>query len=187
MALQGLRDVGKIQSGHRVLINGAGGGVGTFAVQIAKSHGAHVTGVDSAPKLELIRALGADEVIDYAREDFTDTGQRYDLILDVVVHRSIFECRRALSPQGIFVIVGGASGRIIQFMLVGPWLSMAGSKKTKLLLAKPNANIETLKELIEAGEIEPIIDRRYPLRQVPEAVQYLGDGHARGKLVITME
>jgi len=200
-ALQNLRGVGssspsfllsdkrKIQPGQRVLINGAGGGVGTFAVQIAKSFGAEVTGVDSPSKLDMLRSIGADHVIDYTQEDFTKSGQRYDLILDVVASRSIFDYKRALSPKGIFVMVGGSGAAILQAFLLGPLISMTGSKKMGIVMWKPNnqEDLAILEELFEAGKVVPIIDRRYPLSETAEALQYLEEGHARGKIVITME
>ncbi|MFC1970104.1 NAD(P)-dependent alcohol dehydrogenase [Chloroflexota bacterium] len=187
LALQGLRDKGQIQPGQKVLINGAGGGAGTFAVQIAKSFGAEVTGVDSTRKLDMVRSIGADRAIDYTQEDFTKNEQRYDLILDVAAHHSIFDYRRALSPKGIYVMVGGSSARIFQVMFLGPWISMTGSKKMGLLMHKPNKGLAFMKELLEAGKVLPVIDRRYPLSEVAEALRYFGEGHARGKVVITLE
>jgi NADPH:quinone reductase-like Zn-dependent oxidoreductase len=184
-----LSDKGKIQPGQKVLINGAGGGVGTFAVQIAKSFGAEVTGVDSLSKLDMLRSLGADHVIDYTQEDFTKSGQRYDFILDVVASRSIFDYKRALSPSGVFVMVGGSGGAILQAFLLGPLISMTGNKKMGIVMWKPNnqEDLAILEELFEAGKVVPIIDRRYPLSETAEALQYLEEGHARGKIVITME
>jgi len=188
VALQGLRDKGQIQPGQKVLINGAGGGAGTFAVQIAKSFGAEVTGVDSTRKLDMMRSIGADHVIDYTQEDFTQNGQRYDLILDFVAYRSIFDYKRALNPKGIYVMVGGSMARIFQTLFLGPWISMAGSKKMGILAWKSNTNdLVFMKELFEAGKVVPVIDRRYPLSEVAEALRYLGEGYARGKVVITLE
>jgi NADPH:quinone reductase-like Zn-dependent oxidoreductase len=187
LALQGLRDKGQIQPGQKVLINGAGGGVGTFAVQIAKSFGAEVTGVDSTRKLDMVRSIGADQVIDYTQEDFTKNEQRYDLILDGVAYRSILDYKRALSPKGIFVMVGGSMALAFQILFLGPWISLAGSKKMGILAPKPNKNLAFLKELLEAGKVVPVIDRRYPLSEVPEALRYFGEGHAKGKVVITLE
>lgn len=189
IALQGLRPQRQIQPGDQVLINGAGGSVGPFAVQIAKHLGAEVTGVDSADKLDLLRSIGADHVIAYEREDFTRNGQRYDVILDLVARRSIFESRRALSPNGVYVMVGGASDRLLQAAFVGPLISIPGSKKLGIMWWwKPfhQDDVATLKELIEAGVVAPVIDRRYPLSEVPEALRYLEQGRARGKIVITM-
>jgi NADPH:quinone reductase-like Zn-dependent oxidoreductase len=189
VALQNLRGKRPIQQGQKVLINGAGGGVGTFAVQLAKYFRAEVTGVDSTSKLDMIRSIGADHVIDYTQEDFTKSGQRYDLILDVVVHRSIFDYKRALSPKGICVMVGGSVARVFLAMLLGPLISMMGSKKMGLVMWKPNKkeDLDFLEELFEAGKVVPVIDRRYALSEVPEALRYLEEGHAKGKVVITME
>ena len=188
LALQGLHGKRQIQHGQKVLINGAGGGVGTFAVQIAKYFGAEVTGVDSTGKLEMLCSIGADHVIDYTKEDFTKNGQRYDLILDVVVHRSIFDYMRALNPRGICVMVGGSMTRVFFNVLLGLLISMTGSKKIGVLMWKPNKqeDLVFIKELIEAGKVLPVIDRRYPLSEVPEAFRYLEEGHARGKVVITV-
>jgi len=184
LALQGLRK-GKIQPGQKVLINGAGGGAGSFAVQMAKSFGAEVTGVDSTEKLNIMRSIGADKVIDYTKEDFTKNGQRYDFILDFAAHHSVFDYKRALSPKGIYVMVGGATARIFQVMFLGPLISMTGSKKMGLLIHKPNKDLAFIIELFEAGKVKPIIDRRYPLSEVAEALRYFGEGHAQGKVVIT--
>ncbi|MCP4168706.1 MAG: NAD(P)-dependent alcohol dehydrogenase [Chloroflexi bacterium] len=186
-ALQGLRDKGQIQPGHKVLINGASGGVGTFAVQIAKSFGAEVTGVCSTGKLDMVRSIGADRVIDYTEEDFTNSGQRYDLILAVGGNRSIFDYRRALSPEGIYVCAGGSLAQYLQGAFLGPLMSLMGRKKLGSMLANPNQKDWTvLKELLETGEVLPIIDRCYPLSEVAEALRYYGEGHARGKVVISL-
>ena len=187
LALQGLHNKGHIQPGQKVLINGAGGGVGTFAVQIAKSFGAEVTGVDSTMKLDLIRSIGADHVIDYTKEDYTKSGQRYDLILDVKVHRSIFDYTHALCPRGTFLLVGGSWARILQLLLLGPLIRMSGGKKMGILAYKPNKDLAFLVDLIETGKVVPVIDRCYPLTDVPEALRYLGEGHVKGKVVITVE
>jgi NADPH:quinone reductase-like Zn-dependent oxidoreductase len=183
-----LSDKGEIQPGQRVLINGAGGGVGTFAVQIAKSRGAEVTGVDSPSKLDMLRSIGADHVIDYTREDFTKKGQRYNLILDVVASRSMLDYRRALSPRGVFVCVGGSLPTILQAFSLGPLISMTGTKKLGIVGWRPNnqEDLATLAELFAAGKVVPVIDRRYPLSEVPQALQYLEEGHALGKIVITV-
>ncbi len=183
-----LSDKGKIQPGQKVLINGAGGGVGTFAVQIAKSLGAEVTGVDSPSKLDMLRSIGADHVIDYTQEDFTKSGQRYDFIFDVVASRSIFDYKRALSPSGVFVMVGGSGAAILQAFLLGPLISMTGNKKMGIVMWKPNnqEDLAILEELFEAGKVVPVIDRCYPLSEVSEALRYLEEGHAKGKVVITM-
>jgi len=187
LALQGLRDKGQIRPGQQVLINGASGGVGTFAVQIAKSYGAEVTGVCSTKKLNVVRSIGADQVIDYTQEDFTKTGQTYDFILDVAAHHSICNYRRALSPQGIYVVVGGSMARISQVIFLGPLISMTGSKKMGVLMHKPNKDLGLMIELLEAGKVVPVIGRRYPLSETPEALRYCEEGHHQGKVVITME
>jgi NADPH:quinone reductase-like Zn-dependent oxidoreductase len=187
-ALQGLRDSGHIQAGHKVLVDGASGGVGTFAVQIAKSFGAHVTAVCSSGNVDAARAMGADDVIDYTREDFTRNGQRYDLILAANAHHSIFDYRRALSRDGIHVMAGGGGAQILQIMLLGPLLSLMGRRKMRLVMAKlNNPDLIVLKDLLATGKIAPIVDRRYPLGNVAEAIAYLEAGHARGKVVITVE
>jgi NADPH:quinone reductase-like Zn-dependent oxidoreductase len=186
VALQGLRK-GQIQPGQKVLIVGASGGNGTFAVQIAKSFGAEVTGVCSTRNVDLVRSIGADKVIDYTKEDFTTSGQRYDLILSTAGYRSIFDYKRALSPQGIYVSAGGSMAQIYQGML-GPLFSMAGSKKLTFLSHKPNQkDLVFMKELIEAGKVKSVIDRRYPLSEVAEALRYYGEGRSQGKVVITVE
>lgn len=187
-ALQGLRDKGQIQPRQKVLINGASGGVGTFAVQIAKSFGAEVTAVCSTGKMDMARSLGADYVIDYTKEDFTKNEQRYDLILAANGHHPISDYKRALSPKGIYVMSGGSMTQMFQAMLLGPLISMIENKKMCMVAAKPNQkDLVFIKELIEAGKVKPFIDRSYPLREVPEALQYLWEGHAKGKVVITME
>jgi len=184
VALQGLRDKGQIQSGQKVLINGASGGVGTFAVQIAKSFGAEVTGVCSTRNLDMVRSIGADYVIDYTKEDFTKNEQRYDLILDIVANRSIFDYMRALNPDGNYVAVAFKSSALF----LGPLISISGSKKVSQLSHKPNVkDLVFMKELIEAGKIVPVIDRSYPLSEVAEAVRYFGEGNPAGKVVITVE
>ena len=186
-ALQGLRDKGRIQPGQKVLINGASGGVGTLAVQIAKSFGAEVTGVCSTRKSDMVRSIGADHVIDYTQEDFTRNGQRYDLILAVNGYRPISDYKRALNAKGIYVMVGGSTAQIFQALLLGPWMSMTGSKKMGALSAKPDQeDLVFVKELVEAGKVMPVIDRRYPLSEVGEALRYLEEGHAGGKVVITL-
>lgn len=185
VALQGLCDKGQIRSGQRVLINGAGGGAGTFAVQLAKSLGAEVTGVDSARKLESMRSIGADHVIDYAREDFTRNGQRYDLILDLVARRSIFDSRRALGPKGRYVLAGGSLARILQLLFLGPLLSMGG-RKMGILGARANRGLAHMVELFEAGTVVPVIDKTFALSEAAEALRYLGEGQALGKVVISL-
>jgi len=187
LALQGLCDKREIRPGQRILINGAGGGVGTFAIQMAKSFGADVTGVDSTGKLDMMNSLGADHVIDYTQEDFTKNGQCYDLILDVKTDRSIFDYRRALSSNGIYVTVGGRSARILQLVFLGSLISMTGSKKLTLIMHKPNKDLNILNELYESGKIKPVVDRCFPLSEAAEAFQYFGEGHFKGKVVITVE
>jgi NADPH:quinone reductase-like Zn-dependent oxidoreductase len=189
-ALQGLRNKGQIQPGQKVLINGASGGVGTFAVQIAKSFGTEVTGVCSTRNVDMVRAIGADHVIDYTQADFTKNGQRYDLIFDAVGNRSVSDYKRTLSPNGICAVAGFTTlSRLFQVIFLGAWVSKTGSKKIGMMdTAKPNQkDLAFLKELLEAGKVVPVIDRTYPLREVPEALRYLEAGHARGKVVITVE
>jgi len=187
LALQGLRDKGQIQPGQKVLINGAGGGAGTFAVQIAKSFGAEVTGVDSTRKLDTMRSIGADHVIDYTVEDFTKSGQRYDWILDFAAHHSILDYYRALCPKGIYVMAGGSTARLFQALFVAPLISMTTSKKMGILMHKSNKDLAFFKELFKAGKVKPVIDKRYALGEVAEALRYFGKGYARGKIVITVE
>jgi NADPH:quinone reductase-like Zn-dependent oxidoreductase len=188
MALQGLRGKRNIQPGHQVLINGAGGNVGPFAVQIAKAFGAEVTGVDHTDKLDFLRSIGADHVIDYTEEDYTKSGPRYDWILDVAAYRSIFACRRALKPKGVYVVVPGSVGRMLESMFLAPLISMAGSRKMGMHMGKPfnQEDVVFLTELLEAGRIAPVIDRTYPLSEVPEALRFQQEGLPRGKVVITV-
>ncbi len=190
-ALLGLRDKGRIQPGHKVLIDGASGGVGTFAVQIAKSFGAEVTAVCSTRNMDTARSIGADRVIDYTQEDFTQSGLRYDLILGANAYHSIFDYRRALSGNGAFVEAGGRvqsfPGMLLSMLLLS-FLSLIGSKKMCFFLAKLNKkDLVSLKTLLEDRKVVPVIDRRYPLSDVAEAVRYLEEGHAQGKVVITVE
>jgi NADPH:quinone reductase-like Zn-dependent oxidoreductase len=185
IALQGIRDKGQVQPGQKVLINGAGGATGTFAVQLAKSYGAEVTGVDDTGKLDFMRSLGADNVMDYTREDFTKNGQQYDFILDVVANRSVFAYKRALRPNGSYFAVGGSVARLFEILFLGPWIRMITGKKIRILAVHPNLkDMEYMAELCEAGKVVPAIDRRYPLSEVPEALRYLGEGRAKGKVVI---
>jgi NADPH:quinone reductase-like Zn-dependent oxidoreductase len=184
-ALQGLRDEGQIKAGQKVLINGASGGVGTFAVQIARAFGAEVTGVCSTRNVDMVRSIGADHVIDYKQEDFTQNGQRYDLILDAAAYRSLSDLKRALGPKGIYVLVGGSVGRFFQLMFRGSWLSKKGGQRFGTFVKKPKQkDLEFLKELLEAGKVVPVIDRHYTLSEVPEAIRYLEEGHTQGKTVI---
>ena len=187
-ALQGLRDAGRIQPEQKVLINGASGGVGTFAVQIAKSFGVEVTAVCSTGKVDLARSLGADHVIDYTKEDFTKNGQRYDLILAANGYHPIAAYKRALTPKGVYVMAGGSMAQIFQALLMGRWMSENGGRKMGAVTARLNQqDFMILTALLEAGKVIPVIDRCYPLGEVPDAMRYLGEGHARGKIVITME
>jgi NADPH:quinone reductase-like Zn-dependent oxidoreductase len=189
-ALQGLRDKGQIKAGQKVLINGASGGVGTFAVQIAKAFGTEVTGVCSTRNLELVRSIGADHVIDYTKEDFTNNGRQYDLIFDAVGNRSISELKRALTPNGLCSIAGFTSLPLLfQARFVGPWLSRNGSQNIGIMpTAKANQkDLLFLKGLLEVGKVKPVIDRTYPLSQVPDAIRYLETGRTRGKVVISVE
>jgi len=187
LALQGLRK-GKIDRARKVLINGASGGVGSFAVPMAKSYGAEVTGVCQTSKMDFVCSLGADHVIDYTRDDFTRNGQQYDLILDVQGHHSIFDYRRALSPNGRYVMVGGSSALIFQVMFLGTLISITSRRNMSLLLHKPNtSDLDIIKTLVEAGTVVPFIDKYYPLNEVADAFKYYGEGRVKGKVVITMK
>jgi NADPH:quinone reductase and related Zn-dependent oxidoreductases len=187
-ALQGLRDTGQIQPGQKVLINGAAGGVGTFAVQIAKWFGAEVTAVCSTRNLDQARSLGADHIIDYTKENFTQNGQQYDLIFAANGYHSLSAYKRALTPKGIYVMAGGSTAQIFQAMLMGSRMSETGGKKMGGVSAKiDQKDLAILKELLEAGKVVPVIDKCYTLNEAAEALRYLGEGHARGKVVITME
>jgi len=188
MAVQGLRGKRQIRPEQEVLINGAGGNVGPFAVQIAKAFGAEVTGVDRPEKLDMVRSIGADHVIDYTEEDYTKTGKQYDWILDVAAYRSIFESRRALAPGGTYLAIPNSIGGVFQAMLLGPLISMAGSQKIGIVMWKPfrAEDVAFLTELLEAGKVKPVIDRTYPLTEVPEALRYQEAGHPRGKIIITV-
>jgi NADPH:quinone reductase-like Zn-dependent oxidoreductase len=187
-ALQGLRDQGNIQPGQKVLINGASGGVGTFAVQIAKAFGAEVTAVCSTGNIEILRTIGADRIIDYTQEDFTQSGERYDLILAANGYHPISAYQRALLPHGRYVMTGGSMKQMLEAMIFGSWLSRNSGQKLGNLLAKPNQkDLLFMKELLETGKVTPVIDRCFPLRDVADAIRYLEAGHAKGKVVITME
>lgn len=189
LAIQGIKGKTPPKPGHKVLINGAAGGVGTFAIQIAKYYGTEVTAVDSAEKFDLMRSIGADYVIDYTKEDFSKQGKQYDLILDVIATKSVFAYRRALRFKGEYRAVGGSTGRIFQILVLGSLLSRFSSKKIGLLLGKPNnkEDMEFLAELFETKKVVPIIEKTYPLNEVADALRYLEEGHVRGKLVIEME
>lgn len=187
-ALQGLRRAGRIQPGNKVLVDGASGGVGTFAVQIARALGGEVTAVCSTGNVEQARSLGAERVIDYTREDFTRSGERYDLILGANAYRSLFDYRRMLKPGGTFVVVGGGGRAMLQSLLVAPFLSLFGSRKMRFLLSKSDiADLALLAELLASRQIVTAIDRRYPLAETAEAIRYVEQGHARGKVIITVK
>ncbi len=188
IALQGILDKGHVQPEQKVLINGAGGGSGMYAVQLAKLHGAEVTGVDNAEKLEFMRSLGADHVIDYTREDFTRNGRTYDLILDLAAYRSAVAYKRSLTRGGRYLYVGGSVATLLQVLLMGPLIGRAAGKKIRLLVVRLGAkHLAPIIELCQAGKIATVIDRRYRLSEVPEALRYLGEGHAKGKVVVIVE
>jgi len=188
IALQGIVTKGKVQPGEKVLINGAGGGAGVFAIQLAKLYGAEVTGVDNAGKLDFMRSWGADHVMDYTREDFTQNGKQYDLILDVIAHRSVFAYRRALRPNGRYFVVGGSVGTMLQIVALGPWFRRTSGRNLQVLaVQRTRKDLTAITELCEAGKIVPVIDKRYPLSQVPDALRYLGEGRAKGKIVIIVK
>jgi NADPH:quinone reductase-like Zn-dependent oxidoreductase len=188
IALQGIRDKGQVQPGQKVLINGAGGGAGSFAVQLAKLYGADVTGVDNTGKLDFMRSLGADHVIDYTKEDFTKNGKQYDFILDLIAYRTAFAYARALKLNASYYAIGGSVSTFLQFLLFGPWLRRTSGKKVRILMVQRNRkDLEAITELCESGRVRLVIDKVYSLSQVPEALRYLGEGHAKGKIVITVE
>jgi len=188
IALQGIRDKGQVQRGQKVLVNGAGGGSGMYAIQLAKLHGAEVTGVDNAEKLEFMRSVGADHVIDYTREDFTANGRAYDLILDLAAHRSAFAYQASLVPGGRYLYVGGSVTTLLQALLAGPLIGRADGRKIRLLAVRLGVeHLAPMVELCQAGKIATVIDRRYPLSETPAALRYLGEGHAKGKVVIVVE
>ena len=186
LAVQGLIDKGKILNGQKLLINGAGGGVGTFAVQIAKLYGVQVTGVDSTSKLGLLRSMKFDHVIDYTREDFTKNGQSYDLILDVKTNRPMFHYTRALCRKGVYVTAGGSIGRLFQALFLGPWISMISKKHIRLVTLKPNKDLLYMNELFEAGKIKSVIDGPYKLDDIQKAFRIFDKGEHKGKIIITL-
>ncbi len=186
LAVQGLIDKGKIQSGQKLLINGAGGGVGTFVVQIAKLYGVELTAVDSTGKLNMLRSIGFDHVIDYTKEDFTKNGRCYDLILDVKTNRSIFDYTRALCPNGTYVTVGGSMTRLFQALILGPWISMVNKKHIRIVALKTNKDLLYLNKLFEKGKVKPVIDGHYQLNEFVEAFRLFGEAAHKGKVVITM-
>jgi NADPH:quinone reductase-like Zn-dependent oxidoreductase len=188
IALQGLVDKGQVQPGQKVLINGAGGGSGMYAVQLAKLYEAEVTGVDNTEKLEFMRSVGADHVIDYTREDFTRNGRTYDLILDLAAHRSAFACKRSLAPGGRYLCVGGSVPALLSVLLIGPLAGRAEGKKIRVLAVRPGVqHVGPIVEFCQAAKISTVIDHRYRLSEVPEALRYLGEGHAKGKVVVIVE
>ena len=184
LAVQGLIDRGKIKHGQKLLINGAGGGVGTFGIQIAKLYGVEVTGVDSTSKLDMMRSMGFDHVIDYTKEDFTKNGKCYDLILDVKTNRSIFDYVRALCRNGVYSTVGGSTGRLFEFLFLAPVIRLIYKKHIRLVALKQNKDLVYMNELFEAGKMRPVIDGPYRLDQVPEAFRIFGKGEHKGKMVI---
>ncbi len=187
IALQGIREKGQVQPGQKVLINGAGGGTDTFAIQLAKLYGAEVTGVDNTGKMDFVRSLGADHVIDYTKEDFTKNGQQYDLILDVIAHQSVFAYQRALAPNGSCFMVGGSVAAMFQSLFLGSWIRRTSGKKISILMVQIDAkDLVYMTELIESGKVVTVIDKRYSLSEAAEALRYLGEGHAKGKVVITV-
>ena len=186
LALQALRDTAGIQEGQKLLINGAGGGVGTFAIQLAKLYNAEVTAVDSHAKLDMLRSMGATHVIDYEREDFTRNGQRYDLILDVKTTRSILDCARSLSPGGTYVTVGGSMSRLFLGLLWWPWIAMTTNKRIRIVALKPNKGLAYMNELFEAGKVVPVIDAPYKLSEAREAFRYFATGRHKGKVVLSL-
>jgi NADPH:quinone reductase-like Zn-dependent oxidoreductase len=188
IALQGIREKGRVQAGQKVLINGAGGSAGSFAIQLARLHGADVTAVDHASKLDFMRSLGAHHVLDYQKEDFTARENQYDLILDLIAHRSVFASQRALRRDGTYFFVGGSTTVIFPILFLGPWIRRARRRNVRLLVVPQNRkDLIAITALCEAGAVVPAIDREYPLSETAEAMRYVADGLARGKVVITVE
>lgn len=188
IALRGIHEQGNVQPGQQVLINGAGGSAGTFAVQLAKLYGAEVTGVDSTAKIDFLRSLGADHVIDYRRQDFTKNEKQYDLVLDLVAHRSVLAYKRALKPNGTCFFVGGSVGTLFQILLLGSWIKKSENKSVRILIVPQNRkDLISVTQLVESGKIVPVIDKQYPFSQVPEAMRYVSEGRAKGKVVIKMK
>jgi NADPH:quinone reductase-like Zn-dependent oxidoreductase len=188
IALQGIVEKGKVQTGQKVLINGAGGGSGMYAIQLAKMHGAEVTGVDNAEKLEFMRSLGADHTIDYTRDDFTRDGRTYDLVLDLAAYRSVFAYNRSLAPGGRYLCVGGSVATMLQVLLIGPLTGRGTGKRLRVLAVRLGArHLSPIVGLCQEGKLATVIDRRYRLSEVPEALRYLGDGHAKGKVLVVIE
>jgi len=187
LALQGLVEKGKVKPGQHVLINGAGGGVGTLGIQILKTYGVEVTGVDSGEKLDLMKSLGYDRVMDYKKVDFTDTGEKYDLILDAKTNRSVFKYARSLKNNGRYVTVGGVMFRLLEIVLLGWLLSFFSGKKLSVLFHEPNKGLDRISELVEKGELSPVIDGPYEFEKIPELIQYFGEGRHLGKIVVEIE
>lgn len=187
LALQGLVEKGKVKSGQRILINGAGGGVGTLGIQILKSYGVKVTGVDSAEKLDLMKSLGYDSVMDYKKTDFTDTGEKYDLILDTKSNRSVFKYARSLKRNGTYVTMGGSMYRLLETSLLGSIISLFTGKKLKVLIHEPNKGLDRISKLAEKGQIKPVVDGPYGFDKIPELIQYFGEGKHLGKIVVEIE
>ncbi len=187
VALQGIRDYGKVQPGHKVLINGAGGGCGSFAIQLAKMYGAEVTGVDSNEKLETMRSMGANHVINYKQQDFNKNGEQYDFILDFVAHRSILKLKKSLRPNGSYALVGGSISSILQSAFGGPLVSLFGEKRIGMLIFKQNVkDLQHVSDLIQAGKLNVFIDKVFKFTETIDALKYLSDGHAKGKVIIQL-
>jgi len=184
LALQGLVEKGKVKSGQSVLINGAGGGVGTLGIQILKSYGVKVTGVDSDEKLDLMKSLGFDSVLDYKKVDFTDSGEKYDLILDTKSNRSVFNYARSLKKNGSYITVGGSMYRLVEIALLGSLISLFTGKKLSVLIHKPNKGLDQISKLVEKGQIRPVVDGPYGFDKIPELIQYFGEGRHLGKIVV---
>lgn len=184
LAVQALIDKGKMKSGQQLLINGAGGGVGTFGIQLARMHGVEVTAVDSGPKLEMLRSLGAAEVIDYTKQDFTKSGRQFDLVLDVKTNRSPFAYLRPLKPGGSYLTVGGSIPRLLQTVALFPWIKAVSKKNVRLIVLKTNKDLEYMKQLFEAGQVKPVIDGPWNFAETPEAFAYFGRAEHKGKVVV---
>jgi NADPH:quinone reductase-like Zn-dependent oxidoreductase len=187
LALQGLVDKGKVKSGQRILINGAGGGVGTLGLQILKPYDVNVTGVDSDEKLDLMKSLGFDCVMDYKKVDFTDTGEKYDLILDTKSYRSVFKVARSLKKNGRYITMGGSMVRLLEIALLGPLISLFTGKKLSVLIHEPNKGLDQISKLVEKGQIQPVVDGPYEFDEIPGLIQYFGEGKHRGKIVIEIK
>lgn len=187
LAVQGLRDVGRIKPGQRLLINGAGGGVGTFGIQIIRDDGVEITAVDTAEKLDMLRSLGAAHVIDYKQQDFTRNGQTYDLVLDTKTNRPVFHYLRALKPGGNYVTVGGNISRLLQAFLLSPWIRMFTGKRVRIVVLKANKDLPYMNELFEAGKVKPVMEGPYKLEDLPNAFKRFGRGEHKGKMVVLID